>query len=300
MTKVLSVIIGSIAPGPVIHDCLAAIVDQWRDDMEVIVVDGSGDGTAGNIRNSFPQVRVIETPGPSSLPLLRGIGIAASTAPLVGILDAWCIVGAQWVGEAIQQHATHGAVAIGGGVDLAPTERSQWQAWVTYLYDYWEYVAPLPDGRTKALAGNNIVYKRSVFADKGALVAKGFWKAFVNADLGRQGEILRSATGLNVILRRKMPISRFLRSRYHHGRSYAGMRVEHVPWWRRMVWAVGTPALPVLFTVRQCRGLWRKRTARWWFVACLPVLAVLHMSWALGEFAGYVVGAGDSHLRIRS
>ncbi len=226
--------------------------------------------------------------------------MAAASAPIIGVLDAWCLVNDGWIEQAMRIHRERPELVAGGGVELAETERGSLTAWATYLFDYWEFVPPFPSGYVDVLPGNNITYKRAALADNDTLRTLGFWKAFTNARLMESGQRLWASPGLALKLRRRLPLMRFFISRYHHGRSYAAMRVAGAPWLNRWTWAFVTPGLPILFLARQVRGLASKRGSRGWFVVCLPLLLAFHMSWAWGELCGYLGGAGRSHNAIRS
>jgi glycosyltransferase involved in cell wall biosynthesis len=295
----LSIVIGSVDPGPVILDCLAALERQAGAGVEVLVVDASSDDTAQRVRARFPWVRIIDSPVTRSLPKLRGLGMAAARAPVVGILDVWCLVGDGWIAEAMRVHRERPELGAGGGVELALSERRSLVAWATYLFDYWEFVPPFVNGLVGVLPGNNIIYKRAALAGNDTLRTVGFWKAFTNARLKESGHGLWSSPGLAVRIRRRLPLGHFFRSRYHHGRSYAAMRVEAASWRVRVTWALIAPGLPLLFIARQIRGLASKRGARTWFVACAPLLLAFHASWAWGELCGYLGGPGRSHDAIR-
>jgi hypothetical protein len=296
----LSIVIASVQPGPVLLDCLSALERQRRSDVEVLVVTGGADDIIERVRARFPWVGIIEAPTARSLPKLRGLGMAAATAPVVGVLDAWCLVNDGWIEDAIRIHRERPNLVAGGGVELAESERRSVSAWATYLFDYWEFVPPFPSGYVNVLPGNNITYKRDALADGDTLRTVGFWKAFTNARLKESGHHLWASRGLVVQLRRRLPLGRFLRSRYHHGRSYAGMRVDGASWRHRWKWALVAPGLPLLFLARQIRGLASKRGSRVWFVVCVPLLLGFHVSWAWGEFCGYLWGPGRSHDAIRS
>lgn len=298
-TPAISIVIASADPGPVIHDCLAALAPQ-REHAEVIVADGSRDDTAAALRERFPWVRVVEFPHATSLPRLRGLGMAAAVAPVIGILDPWCIPATTWIQRAVTAHEERAELVIGGPVALHSSRRHSYADWAAYLFDYWEFVPPFPAGAVNVLAGNNITYKRAALPDAATLQAEGFWKAFTNARLRQAGHSLRAAEGLDVALNRAIPPGDFFRSRFHHGRSYAAMRVRGRGFAARLRFALLTPALPLLFLARQARGLMRKPVARVWFVFCAPALLAFHLSWACGELCGYVAGAGRSDDAIRS
>jgi hypothetical protein len=290
----LSIVIASLDPGPVIFDCLTALESGRGFRVEVIVADASADDTADRISARFPWVRVLEAPQARSLPRLRGLGMANATAPVLGILDAWCLPRAGWITDAIRVHRDRAELVIGGGVELEESERGSVAAWATYLFDYWEFVSPFATGVVGVLPGNNITYKRAALPDAETLRSSGFWKAFTNAKLREAGHSLWASPGLAVGIRRRVPLFRFFRSRYHHGRSYAAMRVRDSSRLTRWKWALATPALPILFMMRQMRGLAGKPTARGWFAACAPLLLAFHVSWAWGELCGYLAGAGVS------
>ena len=226
--------------------------------------------------------------------------MASAAAPVVGVLDAWCIVNSNWIAEVQRIHQARPELAVGGGVDLAPGERNSPRAWATYLFDYWEFVAPFPEGFVGVLPGNNITYKRSALPDPETLRTRGFWKAFTNAQLKHSGNLLVASNGLRVQLRRRTPLRKFIRSRFHHGRSYAAMRVEESGRMARCRFALLTPGLPLLFVFRQARGLAAKPAVWAWFVLCFPALVAFHLSWSFGELCGYLLGPGRSHEAIRS
>jgi len=296
----LSLVIAALDSGPVIMDTLAALERQRTPELELVVVDASRDDTAGRVRARFPWVRVVEAPSARSLPKLRGLGMAETTGPVVGVLDAWCLPGTGWVAAAIRVHRELPHLVVGGGVDLDDSERRSITAWATYLFDYWEFVPPVRPGIVGALPGNNITYKRSALPDAATLRREGFWKAFTNVRLQKSGHRLWCSPGLAVRLRRRLGLGRFLRSRFHHGRSYGAMRVRGASLAVRLKWAAVTPALPALFLGRQVRGLAGKPGARAWFVVCVPFLVAFHLSWAWGELCGYLAGPGRSDDAIQS
>jgi len=296
----MSLVIPSPDGDPVLLECLAALEPQVkaRGDVEVVVVDASG-LAAGIVGRRFPYVRVLPAPESASVPGLRGLGIAAASAAVVALLDPDCLVGGEWISEAIAIHEDQSVAAAGGSVALAPVLRRRVSAWAAYLFDYWEFTPPVPAGDAAVLAANSIVYKRTRLPDDSDLRSRGFWKAFVNSALADEGGVFRSSPRLGVLLQRCPPLGWFIRSRYYYGRSYAAMRVESAQTGTRLLRALTTPVLPVVFVGRQLRGLLAKPTYLAWFLLCAPLLLVAHTAWAWGELWGYLAGAGQSHDAIR-
>src|SRR5262249_59597571 len=110
-----------------------------------------GAGRGGGGRGRFPGGRPSGAPAVPSLPKLRGLGMAAARAPVVGVLDGWCLVGDGWIAEAIRVHRERPELVVGGGVESAPSERRSFVAWATYLFDHWECVRPFLNGRCGGL-----------------------------------------------------------------------------------------------------------------------------------------------------
>ncbi len=129
----LSIVIASLNPGQVIFECLSALESQREQGVEVVVADASADGTADRIRSKYPWARVLNVPDAHSLPRLRGAGMADAVAPVIGILDPWCLVGSTWIADAIRAHEERRELVIGGGVELEQLERRSFKAWATYL-----------------------------------------------------------------------------------------------------------------------------------------------------------------------
>ena len=93
-------------------------------------------------------------------------------------------------------------------------------------------------------------------------------------------------------------LGHFLVQRFHFARSYAGMRrVDQSPT-RRLIYGVGSLALPALLTLRVSRIALAKRRNLARFVAALPLIGVFFAVGAVGEMIGYLVGPGDSLSRV--
>ena len=75
-SPLLSVVIAARNAGPEIGPCLAALEGQLRPGVEVLVADGSTDGTPEMIEGRFPWVRVVRGGPGRGLAELRAAGLA--------------------------------------------------------------------------------------------------------------------------------------------------------------------------------------------------------------------------------
>ena len=86
-----SVVIPAFQAEATLGSALDSVLAQTRQDFEVVIVDdGSTDGTnqLARARASDPRVRLVEHPANQGLASARNTGIAESSAPYIGFLDA--------------------------------------------------------------------------------------------------------------------------------------------------------------------------------------------------------------------
>ena len=291
----VSVVIATHNAAAVICECLSALCSQeGAGRAEIIVADGSMDGTAEMVRLRFPAVRVLHFAEGRTIPELRGAGIAAARGRIVALLDPFCIVGERWLPELLALHARRPEPVIGGTVELRASRAGGTAQWAAFFSEYIAFMPPVREGPAPDLAGGNIAYKRGALGDPAELAREGFWKPFVNARLKAEGQVLWIAPSLPVGLRKPVPFREFFRSRYHHGRCFGAMRAARATRVETCWRALTAPALPALALWRGARAMWSKGGRRLEFLMSLPLLLLLHGSWAWGELWGYLRGPGRS------
>ena len=102
--------------GAILTDCVTALrADTSAGAAEIVIVDnGSDDGSVDALRLVWPEVTVL-VPG-SNLGYARAanLGIAATTAPIVGVINPDAIIEAGTAGTILGVFAAEGAVAVVG------------------------------------------------------------------------------------------------------------------------------------------------------------------------------------------
>lgn len=292
----LSVIIAAHDAGPPLEQCLSAVVPQAaRSSAEIIVAESSSDGTADLIRNRFPTVRLLRFPGSWTLPRLRAQGIAAASGDIIAILDPFSIVDQTWLDEVVRAHEARPNLAIGGAVEPHNPDDQDFWSWTTYINEYGMFMLPLSPGETDMLPGSNVSYKRAaLFDDQQRPKYSIFWKTFVNWELQAAGSPLWLEPSIVVRLHKPIPFWDFFRTRYHHGRCFAGMRQRTGGAGERWLRALSFPVLPPLLLWRWGKVYARKRRYQSKLVLSAPFQLLLFASWAWGECAGYSRGTGSS------
>lgn len=294
-TPALSIVIASVNGPELLEKTLKAIDNlAERGQIEVVVVDRTGQNVRSRLKDRSPAVTVVPVDEPLTIPRLRYLGVGASHAPIVAFLEDHVTVEPGWARGIFDAHqndcgAVGGAVAD-GRCDLVST--------AAFLCEYHRYMPPVVEGPWDDLPGNNIAYKREAIDKYAYLLDNGKWESWINQELRAEGVQTRS-TG-NAVVRHIKPFGfmHFLTQRFHFARSFAGMRRDDQTWMRRFVYGIGSLALPLVFLSRISRAVIVKRVAPGRFLKALPLIVVFVSAGAIGEMIGYIVGSGTSLERV--
>jgi len=297
---VVSVLIASVNGRPMIEECLAALEAQSAPELaEVVVADATDDETRRALGARFPRARILPFPRGTTIPFLRTAAFDASRARIVAVTEDHCVPDARWVAEiaaALADPDGAGATVVGGAVENGSRDRLV--DWAVYFCEYARYMAPVPDGPHTDVPGVNVAYRREVLAAHRALLERGFWEGIVHPLLIAEGARIVSSPRLVVSHKKRFGFGYFLDQRFHYSRYYAATRAAPWPAWKRAAAACAMPILPPLLFARATREVARKRRNAGPYVASLPILTAFWISWAVGELAGSLFGAGDSLSRI--
>jgi len=292
----VSVVIASVNGLPAIAECLDALAGQdGGDSAEILVVDRCGEETRSALRARFPIVQVVAADPATSVPALRAMGMARAKGAMIAILEDHCNVQPGWL-RAIARQREAGTPVVGGAVENGSVERTV--DWAAFFCEYARFMPPVPRGEVREIAGNNTVYDRGVLARLGPEARVAVWESFLHERMRVLGIPFKSDPDLLVIHKKSFGYLHFLGQRYHYSRSFAGMRLDGSPWWKRLGYACATPLLPPLLMGRLIGAVARKRRHGTRFVRAAPVLATFLMSWAFGEAVGALLGPGRSLERV--
>jgi len=301
-SRALSVVVALISgKREDLERCLQALSSQrGAPDFEVLVPYDDAVAEVQELAPRFPDVRFLRAEGLDTRAAragasrehhdtLRTIGLRAARGEIVALTEDHAVATSTWCADMVAALAAHPrAAAVGGAVECGAETLL---ARAVYHCDFGRYQNPLPEGPAQYVSDSNVAYRREALESvrdawdndyhetivHGALVARGF-----EILLTRRSEVAQVRTGLR--------LGQALRERFVWGRSFAGTRVAGAPFARRAVFAAMSVLLPFVLTLRLVRGaLARKRDVAG-FLACLPVVFLLQIGWALGEFVGYSTG----------
>ena len=151
--------------------CVAAILANDVDAMELLVVDQSDDDSTEKIIRMFddPRLRYLRTPT-RGLARSRNIGIEASNGPIILFTDDDCYVDPSWVQEVLNGFQSLPAVDAVYGRVLPYGEGSPGMVCRCLMEDTRpRLVEGLPEGRLQRAIGhgNNMAFRRDCFSRHG-------------------------------------------------------------------------------------------------------------------------------------
>jgi hypothetical protein len=173
-------------------------------------------------------------------------------------------------------------------------------AWADFLIAYGPWMDAYRGGIRDLLPGHNSSYKRALLLDYGPdLEAMLESEVALHSDLRTKGHqlYLEPAARITHLNFERLPV--WTRAQYHAGRAFAAARSERWSLPRRLLYAGAGPLIPLVRLSRilgQLRGLGRPPLP---FPAVLPALLYGLAISAVGEIAGYTLGAGVSVERLR-
>jgi hypothetical protein len=235
--------------------------------------------------------RLHRCPEGTSILRLWGIAIAASTRPMVAILDIDCPPEPGW------WHGVQRALRGGGRMFTGPIIPG-WgpgqREIVGYLVDYAQFHPPSHPS-VHEVPGINFICARALLDPPAMLAEQGLYKTFTLWRLKRtQGLAPARHDDVRVIYRRPFQPGRFLRRRYLHGRCFAGRRHEQPGQPPRIACVAACPALPLLKCWRIWRAAARHPALRAAFGRQLYWITLCELAWSWGELVGYVLGPGHA------
>ncbi len=292
----LSVVVPSVNGWSDLEGCLAALEHQRADAvLEILVADRVGEAVRDQVRNRFPDTRLLEAPAGTTIPDLRALAFGVATGRSVAVIEDHVLVPPGWARQLLEAQE-RGEEVVGGSVENAATQRTV--DWAAFLCEYSHLLPPLPEGPSEWLTGNNTVYRRSLLERYRAVTEQGRWENHLHDRLREDGVTLFCRPGIKVGHKKHYTIWEYFSQRYLYSRSYAGARVADAPLSRRLAYGLAACALPPVLFYRTVSRIWKKGTHRAELVRSLPLLALFVTGWAAGEAVGAWFGPGDALSRV--
>jgi hypothetical protein len=254
---------------------------------EVVIADGSG--LAAPLQEAIgPTVHWSNHPG-ESIFQLRYRTYRAARGGVVAVTEDHVHVPPDWATRLLEAHRrSPEAAAIGGSVTNGATDWIIVQAPVA---------APMRSGHAKRLSGAvNVSYKRSALELMDTHEGMGAIDILLQRDLARGGAILLNDDSVRVSHVQPLGFRAATVLNFHAGRTISGFRRKKMDF-VQIARILGAPVVPLVRYVRTVAILAPKGYGPL-LIRCTPAMLWLLYSQGLGQFVGYLAGAGDSPRRV--
>lgn len=288
----LSIVVVSNASRQELRDCLDSILaGENQNKIEIIT---AGCGTAeyfSDLTRDYSSVQFLRFKDKVGIPALSAAAIERAKGEIIALTDSSCLVDGNWITSVIEAHQSHSPV-IGGAVEIYDPEKPL--DWAAYFCDYAQFMFPLKAGAAAALPGNNISFKRCALKVGNEYVRNHFTKTLWCQKLQAAGIELTLDPKILVYYTRKFKIASLLARRFHHGRVFAGTRVQAMMLPKRVLYIFGSIFLPMIFLLRIIFVVFNKKRFIKEFLISFPFIVLAVLFWSIGEICGYLAGKGKS------
>ncbi len=282
----LSVVVGSNNARHSIQKCLRELITQRNgQNVEIIIVDNSTDGTGEIVIAQFPEVTLVRCEANKLMPELWEIGMRQAAGDIVAITTSHFVPAKNWIKEILKAHE-NSSPAIGGAIENDPSAGAV--AWAVYFCRYSPYMLPFKEKTVDDFAGDNASYKHWALERFQESWRNGFWESFVHAEMRKEGLQLLVSPNILVYHQKSFDLAGFIKQRFWHGRQFGSERAHKLSTPKRLLYILLSPLIPFIFMVRIARRVLDKGRHTGQFIVSLPALTLFLLSWAAGELSGYL------------
>ncbi len=285
-SPVLSVVVVATDSAGAVARCVASV--GGGEQVEVIVAAAADRDKPG--QGGWPCVRRVVAEDGTGVPRLRRLGLEQARAPLVAFTEDSCRLSPGWADAWLAAFRDPATLAATGPVEHE--EGGSAVDWGVFFCEYAPFLRPMGRSQPVRLAGNNFAARRDWLMrrlDDEAEVHETLVASHVATDGGRI-----AATEAVVWHVRRYQLSVALRDRLRFGFTFGRLRAATEPPLLRLLAIPAGPAILLVQLVRLGLTLGRKRRHCQRFLATWPLTVALLAFWSVGEWLGWVLGAGSS------
>lgn len=272
-------------------DSLAAQTIAGKTEL-VLVMSSPNTSARERLEERFHSLKPIDVPSIVPLGKARAEGVKAAKAPFVFIVETHAYPDpllAEKLTAALSGEWSH---AIPGFRNANPDTGL---SWVGFLSDYGNWVDTLPAGETEKAPSHNAAFRRSVLLEFGERLEHVLTfgdELYLTLRARGHRSYFEPAAGIqHVNLSRFRP---FVRERYLAGALIGGYRSIRWGLMRRLVYAFGSPLIPIVILARIQKGVRETGRSQSLPAGTIPGLVLGAMVKAAGEMRGYLFGAPES------
>lgn len=271
--------------------CVQSIIDQ----MEIIIVDiGAADSPPFKCSSDI-RISIIPMPKNTTWASARMTAVKRATGKIVAFIEDHSFAKHDWA-EQLALAFKEPWAAVGYSVLNANPETYMSRAGL--IADYILWMAPVHNGQTEFLPGNNVAYRREVLGKFKDRLKTDLGIDFnIHEELKKHGHELAMSEKAQIAHLNYDHINGLIKANYHYSKLLAANRVISNSWGpvKQAVYIIATPiGSPFIRLLRIFKSLRGRHCLVWPFISSLPVIIITFFFSAVGESIGYFLGAGQS------
>jgi hypothetical protein len=271
-----------------------------RGQLEIVIVAPSAAELAldrSDLR-AFRRVGVVEVGPIRSVGAANAAGVWHATAPLVALAEDHAFPDSGWAAALIARHREPWA-AVGPVLRNANPDTPI--SWADFLVAYAPWVDSTPAGAVDHLPGHNSSYKRDLLLTYGThLESMLEAETLLHWDLRSKGCQLYLEPAAKLFHTNFALAPAWMTSQFYGGRLFAATRAAESHWSRsrRVLYTGAAPLIPFVRLWRILPALRRVRRHERLPAGVFPTLILGLLLDGAGQFAGYLLGAGNARQRV--
>lgn len=262
--------------------------------LEIVIIAPSARNIELDVSalRDFLHYKVIEVGPVNSTARARATGVRAASAPIVAFAEDHSYPAPGWAEALINRHDENWAAV---GPVMANANPRTITSWANLLIEYAEWLEPSASGERDHLPGHNSSYKRDLLLEYGdRLEAMLDAESVLHWDLRRQGYKLYLEPKARTFHQNFSAPFPCFTLRFNGGRLFASARSRDWPLWRKAIFVLAAPLIPLVRCNRIARELLKPGRPRHLLPQLLPALLGGLIFDGAGEMAGYAFGAGGA------
>jgi hypothetical protein len=271
--------------------CLRA--QTVRDQLEVVIAAPSAEilGIDRADLEGFCRVHVVEVGAFEIMARPRAAAVRQATAPIAVFTESHAFPVPEWAEALIAAHRQPWAAV---GPSLRNANPAGLISWANLFLDYGPWVEHA-GGEVADVPGHNSAYKRELLLSFGPeLESMIRIEAVLHAALRERGHRFYLAPQAAIYHVNVSRPADWLGERWHAARVFAAERSRTWSWPRRLLFAGGSPLIPLIRTRRTLQQIRAAGLQLRLLPRVLPFLVLSLIVNAVGEMIGYAAGAGGS------
>ena len=268
-----------------------------HDTLELVIVAPSArdleldrDAVSAFWRTTVVEVRAMRRTAEG-----KAAGVRGASAPYVAFAEEHSWPAPGWA-RALIDRLDQGYAAVGPIVANPNPTRAV--SWANFFLEYGPWMEGTPGGACHHLPGNNGAYRRDVLVECGDGLADALdAESVLHWELVSRGQRLFLEPSARTFHLNMSRFRSFLSVSFHYGWMFADARARAWGWGRRLFYAVGSPAIPLIRAWRVARDARRAGRASL-LVQVSPALVAGLAAGAVGECLGYLADGERARARI--